>query len=207
MEYTGTKKRILDAALDLFSQYGYEATSMSQIADAVGMTKASIYSHFESKQDIFEKFLVQVAEYYEKNAYFSTSNYRNSVEKVKALKNKSPKEMAEIINNQMDFLAFDPVISKLRRVLTIEQYRNSEIARIKEERSYLDIMNYYTEMIKYFIKEGVFIDGDPDIMALMFTSPISVQLKRLDRNPSLKDEVHDIVEKHVIEFYRLCKRG
>jgi len=203
MEYTGTKKRILEAALDLFSKYGYEATSMSQIAEAVGMTKASIYSHFESKQDIFEKFLEQVAEYYEKHAYFSTNNLKESSEIIMTLKDKSAKEVAEIINKQIDFLAFDPVISKLRKVLTIEQFRNEEIRKIKEQRSYVEISSYYVEMMKYFIKEGVFKEGDPETMSLLFTSPISVQLERLDRDPSLKDEAHKIIEKSVIEFYRI----
>lgn len=45
-----TKQGILDAALELFSVQGYEATSISQLAEAVGIRKASLYSHFENKQ-------------------------------------------------------------------------------------------------------------------------------------------------------------
>lgn len=41
-----TKREILDAALELFSVQGYEATSISQLAQAVGIRKASLYSHF-----------------------------------------------------------------------------------------------------------------------------------------------------------------
>ena len=47
-----TKQEILEASLELFSVQGFEATSISQIADAVGIRKASLYSHFESKQEI-----------------------------------------------------------------------------------------------------------------------------------------------------------
>lgn len=47
-----TKQEILDAALELFSVQGYEATSISQLAEAVGIRKASLYSHFENKQAI-----------------------------------------------------------------------------------------------------------------------------------------------------------
>ena len=54
MERGNTKEQILDAALDLFSVQGYEATSIAQIADAVGLRKASLYSHFASKQDILD---------------------------------------------------------------------------------------------------------------------------------------------------------
>ena len=42
MEKSNTKKEILNAALELFSNQGYEATSISQIANAVGIKKASL---------------------------------------------------------------------------------------------------------------------------------------------------------------------
>ena len=48
----GTRQRILDIALDLFIAQGYDATSIRQIADGLGFSKASIYYHFASKQDI-----------------------------------------------------------------------------------------------------------------------------------------------------------
>ena len=54
MEKSNTREEILEAALDLFSVNGYEATSISQLADAVGVRKASLYSHFANKQDILD---------------------------------------------------------------------------------------------------------------------------------------------------------
>ena len=50
MEKGNTKREILSAALDLFSEQGFESTSLSQIAAAVGIRKASLYSHFGGKQ-------------------------------------------------------------------------------------------------------------------------------------------------------------
>jgi AcrR family transcriptional regulator len=47
-----TKQRILDVALDLFTEQGYDGTSLRQIAERLGITKAAIYYHFESKEDI-----------------------------------------------------------------------------------------------------------------------------------------------------------
>ena len=52
MERGNTKQEILEASLELFSVQGFEATSISQIASAVGIRKASLYSHFDSKQAI-----------------------------------------------------------------------------------------------------------------------------------------------------------
>ena len=47
-----TRERILDVALELFIDQGYEKTSLRQIAERMGFTKAAIYYHFASKDDI-----------------------------------------------------------------------------------------------------------------------------------------------------------
>jgi AcrR family transcriptional regulator len=47
-----TREEILFAAAQIFGQKGYHATSMQDIADSVNLQKASLYHHFESKQEI-----------------------------------------------------------------------------------------------------------------------------------------------------------
>jgi AcrR family transcriptional regulator len=47
-----TRERILDVALDLFTEQGFDGTSLRQIAEQLGVTKAALYYHFESKDDI-----------------------------------------------------------------------------------------------------------------------------------------------------------
>jgi AcrR family transcriptional regulator len=47
-----TRERILDVALDLFIEQGYDKTSLRQIADRLGFTQAAIYYHFAAKADI-----------------------------------------------------------------------------------------------------------------------------------------------------------
>jgi AcrR family transcriptional regulator len=47
-----TRERILDVALDLFARQGFDGTSLRQIAESLGLTKAALYYHFESKDDI-----------------------------------------------------------------------------------------------------------------------------------------------------------
>jgi AcrR family transcriptional regulator len=47
-----TRERILDIALELFSEQGYDKTSLRDIAERLGTTKAALYYHFERKEDI-----------------------------------------------------------------------------------------------------------------------------------------------------------
>jgi AcrR family transcriptional regulator len=48
----GTRGRIQAVALDLFAEQGYEKTSLREIAERLGVTKAALYYHFKSKEDI-----------------------------------------------------------------------------------------------------------------------------------------------------------
>src|ERR1700677_744425 len=47
-----TRERILDIALELFNEQGYDKTSLREIAEQLGFTKAALYYHFERKEDI-----------------------------------------------------------------------------------------------------------------------------------------------------------
>ncbi|WP_338722655.1 TetR/AcrR family transcriptional regulator [Devosia sp. XK-2] len=49
-----TRERLLAAALDLFAAQGFAATSVRQIAEAVGVRDSAIYGHFEGKQAILD---------------------------------------------------------------------------------------------------------------------------------------------------------
>ena len=55
-----TKQRILDEALRLFSQSGFDSVSVERIASAVGIKAPSLYKHFKSKRDIFDSIIERV---------------------------------------------------------------------------------------------------------------------------------------------------
>jgi AcrR family transcriptional regulator len=51
-ESRGTRQRILDVALDLFAEKGFDKTSLRELAERLGFSKAALYYHFASKDDI-----------------------------------------------------------------------------------------------------------------------------------------------------------
>ena len=75
MDRGNTKQEILEASLELFSVQGFEATSISQIAEAVGIRKASLYSHFESKQAILDALVKQILEQYAHHSIFGKADW------------------------------------------------------------------------------------------------------------------------------------
>ncbi|MGI5214587.1 TetR/AcrR family transcriptional regulator [Plantactinospora sp. CA-290183] len=52
-----TRSRIQAVALELFTEHGYEKTSLREIAERLGVTKAALYYHFKSKDDIVNSFV------------------------------------------------------------------------------------------------------------------------------------------------------
>jgi len=51
------RAEILDIAGPLFLEYGYQGTSMSQIAAAVGGSKGTLYAYFDNKESLFEAYM------------------------------------------------------------------------------------------------------------------------------------------------------
>jgi len=56
-EVAGTRARILDVARELIAERGYSSTSISQIAGRLGTSKAALYYHFKSKEEILDGLL------------------------------------------------------------------------------------------------------------------------------------------------------
>jgi AcrR family transcriptional regulator len=56
-----TRSRIQEVALELFTEHGYEATSLREIAERLGVTKAALYYHFKTKDDIVASFMADRA--------------------------------------------------------------------------------------------------------------------------------------------------
>ncbi|MEV5237740.1 TetR/AcrR family transcriptional regulator [Streptomyces cinnamoneus] len=59
---SNTRERIQKAALDLFVSRGYEKTSLREIAEELGVTKAALYYHFKTKEDILSALSDQLGE-------------------------------------------------------------------------------------------------------------------------------------------------
>ena len=57
-----TRDRILDVALDLFIEQGYDKASLREVAERVGVTKAALYYHFSSKEEILRTLMQPIVD-------------------------------------------------------------------------------------------------------------------------------------------------
>lgn len=61
------RERILQEALKLFAQYGYERVSLRRLASAIGLTPPTLYHYFPTKEALLETLAHQIAERFEKS--------------------------------------------------------------------------------------------------------------------------------------------
>ena len=151
MDRGNTKQEILEASLELFSVQGFEATSISQIAGAVGIRKASLYSHFESKQAILDALVKDILEQYATHSLFARTDWENDAH-TKGEQALTPDAAAQMILGQIRYILHDPVISRARKMLVIEQFQNPELAKLQTKQNYSDVMDYFTGLVKQLIR-------------------------------------------------------
>ena len=202
MEKGSTREEILEAALDLFAVNGYEATSISQLADAVGIRKASLYSHFANKQDILDTVVETVLRGYADHSIFVRADW-DDPEFTKDKTGMTAEDVAKLIQGQLRYILHDPHISKGRKMLMIEQFRNKELADLQTRVNYEDIIRYFEGMIRFLVRMNKLKESDTEIMAAQLSSPITVWINLCDREPSREEEVMELVHKHVLQFFEI----
>ena len=199
MDRGNTKQDILKAALDLFSVQGFEATSISQIAGAVGIRKASLYSHFENKQAILDALVQDVLEQYAEYSLFAGVDWEKDTGSLP----QTSEDAVQMIQGQILYLRHDPAISRARKMLVIEQFQNRSLAKLQTKQNYSDVLGYFTGLVKQLIRQGVLAEDDPEIMAAQFCLPISVWINLCDREPDREQAVMELVDKHIRQFFRV----
>lgn len=198
MEKISTKERILYAALDLFSKYGYEATSTEQIAKAVGIKKPSLYDHYKNKQDILDSLITKLTNEYNESSIFSSDIDASKL---------SVKYITSLVQEQTKFLIHNENIVKVRRFLTIEQYRNPKICEVQNKHIYTNVLDYNKSLISALIENNILVDKDIEIMASQFAFPVTAWINLCDRYPEKEKEVMKKIGKHVSQFMEIYKYG
>ena len=192
MDTMTTKERILESALFLFAEKGYEGVGVDQIAEQAGLRGPSLYNHFKGKEDIFNSLVDTMTEYYEKN--FVSSKEREKV---------MPSSLQELVTMSMQKIAFtvhDTKIQAFRRMLTMEQYRNDTMRAMTTQYHLSILLDLYTGIMKALIDQKVLKKLDPRLLAFEFTMPVSMMIHWIDREPDKEHEAMKWIEEHMKHF-------
>ena len=188
-----TKQRILDEALTLFAEKGYDGTGVDLIAERVGIKGPSLYKHYKGKEEILNA-LIDVAEERYEEMFGSEKNI-----------GKIPKDREEFIKATMERISFtmrDPMIRKIRMLLVQEQFRNERISEVTTRHQLDGIQRMFAKIIKGMMDEGIIKNDDPELLAVELTAPAVLQIAKSDRQPQCGEECMEYIEKHMRHF---CK--
>ena len=202
MKQEDTKQKILSAALELFSICGYDAVSVGQIAKTVGIKAPSLYNHFASKRAIFDALFDETAAKYDKATDAVSVHVSESDRDVAVFTEISEDALAEKVRSIFVYSLHDETVARFRRMMTIEQFRNPELAQLYTKR-YIDRMvDYHAGIFKGLISAGRIRNEDPETLSVMYVSPIITLLGVCDRQPEKEEECLKKLDAHVRLFFR-----
>ena len=201
MKISDTRERILKEALGLFSEYGYDEVSTQQIAAAVGIKAPSLYNHFKSKQAIFDEIAAEASKKYNEFTNTLSVHMHSAEDDGEVFEKITKEELIEKVTQIFLYSIHDEFVSRMRRMMTIEQFRSPELAAAYTKRYVDDIVDYHENIFSHLIKSNTIMGGNPKAFALAYTAPILSLIGICDRQPQKEDECVKMLKNHVALFF------
>lgn len=175
-----TKEKILITALQLFARDGYEAVSVRTISEELGMTKGALYRHYKNKRDIFDSIVERMIQIDAQRA----GEYQMPVEKYDvtpdAYGNASVKNIQKYTIEQFRFWTEDHFASHFRKMLTLEQYRNEEMAELYSQCIVAGPVAYMEDLFRELIQKGILKEENPRQLAVEYYAPLFLLINMFD---------------------------
>ena len=196
----GTKERILETALELFAQNGYLGTSMNDIAARLGITKAALYKHYASKQDILDRIVERMNE---QDAQRAEEYGMPETEDFAAAYLRVPRERIRSYSTaQFDHWTKERFSANFRKMLTLEQYRDPKLAQLHHDYLAGGPLEYMAAIFRKLT------DSDEAAMqlALEFYGPMYLLYSVYDGAKD-KDSVAPLLDAHIDRFISRIESG
>lgn len=180
-----TKERILEAALEMFSQNGYAGTNIRELSASLGLVKSGVYKHYESKEAIWNALLDQMIAYYGER-FGSPERLPPVPESLEAL--------TRLTMRMVNVTVHDEKIAMTRKVLTLEQFRDPRARELATKHFLTGLTDMFTRIFTGMMEKGLLRKDDPAMLAFAYTAPISVLIHLCDREPEKTDEAMAQIE-------------
>lgn len=173
-----TKRRIFNTAVKIFSDKGYDNSSIEEITAVAGVAKGSLYYHFSKKEDIFDLLLEQGFKLLKDNIELKTKHCKDAIEKIEAV-----------------------LLIQIKVTVKYEEFLNVVFSQIwgeeeknkKCKKAVFDYIKIIEDILKEGIQKGEIYDGNVEALASgIFGTTCSSLIYRLKRNRNV--EVKEIYE-------------
>lgn len=201
MKKTGTKEKILNEALKLFAQKGYEAVGVTEIAEAVGIKAPSLYKHYKNKRAIFDSILKRVEEMDAEQAQDYDMPEKTIEESAESYRDISLEKISAFTKAMFLHWTEEEFSGCFRKLLTLEQYKNPEMGRLYRQYISDGPVQYMSDIFLSMTNS----EAEALQAALEFYGPMYLLYSLYD-STSAKEYVMNLLEKHLDSFSNRMKR-
>ncbi|CAM3400121.1 TetR family transcriptional regulator [Pseudomonas floridensis] len=190
------REAIIDAAASVFLEMGYERTSMNEVTKRMGGSKATIYSYFPSKEELFIAVVNRHATEHLAEAVSELAAYDHERVDLRTVLSRFGERMLMVLVNDNSALA-------VYRMVVAESGR-SDIGMMFYESGPRQCLQTVSTLMAQAMQNGQLRTADPHIAALQFTSLLTAETEiRLYQEcpmPLSIEQIHSMVERAVETF-------
>lgn len=187
-----TREKILETAIDLFSEKGFHDVSVRELTGAVGIKESSLYNHFSSKQKILDAIYDEILKKFGELTVPEEAM-------VSMIEKMSPEEFLVLSAQNFDQFMAEPRLRKIWRIISIERFRD-ERARDFFNRYMVDnALSYQAHVFKTMMDKGLIRRMDPEVVAREsygFMLFMYFRYMEYEKDVNL-DEIKSMVLKHM----------
>jgi AcrR family transcriptional regulator len=177
-------EELLNVALDIFLERGFEQTTMEEIATQVGMSKRTVYARYEDKAALFKATVRRAIERYTVPREILESVATGHLEET----------LAAIARLRIANVA-RPVVIKLQRILSAQSYRFPELFNAAYEEGTGPTIDFLCELFARYHAQGIINVTEPERAATAFLSLVVGGPARLIVSGNKVDEAE--VDRHI----------
>ncbi|WP_420154196.1 TetR/AcrR family transcriptional regulator [Siphonobacter sp.] len=152
---------IIDAALHVFTEYGFAATKLDDIAKRAGIVKGTLYRYYDTKEDLFRAVVQHTIEVHLQTIQQVSASFQGS--------------LAELIPVLLKYAATrisGSNVPALARLVISESHTFPDLARIWYENVVTHVLTLLTDLISKAQARGEVRMGDPKVHAFSIVGPL-----------------------------------
>lgn len=194
-----TRDKIMNVALHMFSERGYEAVSIRDICGEVGIKESTLYYHFKNKKDILDSLIEKFTSHI--NGLLSHVDEISEMPRPKRGRKNDDISLKIADSYMMDSYLFDPFCNLMLRLMMIEQFHNEEIRVLYEKTLFTDPYEIQLNIFKKLGAAGVIPEKDVEWIVKEYYSYMTMLTFRYllngdlteERKKAYYDEVHNLM--------------
>lgn len=152
---------LLDRALDLFLEHGYEQTTIEAVAASVRMTKRTVYARYEDKAALFRATVQRAIE-----------RWTQSEETLRSLETDDLETTLLAVARMRVAHVMTPEGMKLQRIINAESYRFPEIFTAAYEQATAPLITFLAQLLRRHRARGAISVARPEMAAMVFLSMV-----------------------------------